>query len=157
MNQSLFRKKSIDRVSSPEQLNEYIKVANPGVWMVLTAIIVLLAGVVVWGCIGHLETTLPVAIVSDGGEMVIYVKEADVEKLELGMAVRAEGQEFTITQIAAAPIRADATFPEYALHLGNFVEGEWVYAVRLGGALADGVYKAEIVTERISPISFLLN
>ena len=30
MNEQLFRKKSIDRVSSPEQLNEYIRVANPG-------------------------------------------------------------------------------------------------------------------------------
>ena len=47
MNQQLFRKKSVDKVSSPEQLNEYIRVANPGVWMVLAAIVILLAGVVV--------------------------------------------------------------------------------------------------------------
>lgn len=44
MNQQLFRKKSVDKVSSPEQLNEYIRVANPGVWMVLAAIVILLAG-----------------------------------------------------------------------------------------------------------------
>ena len=43
MNQPLFRKKSVDKVSSPEQLNEYIRVANPGVWMVLAAIVILLA------------------------------------------------------------------------------------------------------------------
>ena len=55
MNQQLFRKKSVDKVSSPEQLNEYIRVANPGVWMVLAAIVILLAGVVVWGFIGHLD------------------------------------------------------------------------------------------------------
>ena len=51
MNSQLFRKKSVDKVSSPEQLNEYIRVANPGVWMVLAAIVILLAGVVVWGFI----------------------------------------------------------------------------------------------------------
>ena len=44
MNEQLFRKKSVDKVSSPEQLNEYIRVANPGVWMVLAAIVILLAG-----------------------------------------------------------------------------------------------------------------
>ena len=47
MNENLFRKKSVDRVSSPEQLNDYIRVANPSVWMVLAAVVILLAGVIV--------------------------------------------------------------------------------------------------------------
>ena len=50
----IFRKSSIDRVSSPEQLNDYIRISNPSVWMVLAAVIVLLAGVCVWGIFGHL-------------------------------------------------------------------------------------------------------
>lgn len=32
---SIFRQKSIERVSSPEQLNDYIRVATPGVRLVL--------------------------------------------------------------------------------------------------------------------------
>lgn len=32
MNDKIFRKKSVERMSSPEQLNDYIKVTNPGVW-----------------------------------------------------------------------------------------------------------------------------
>ena len=39
---SIFRKKSLERVQSPEQLNDYIKVANPGVWLVLIAVIIFL-------------------------------------------------------------------------------------------------------------------
>ena len=42
MNSQLFRKSSIDRVSSPEQLNSYIRVSNPGVWLVLAAVVLLL-------------------------------------------------------------------------------------------------------------------
>lgn len=30
MSDQIFRKKSLDRISSPEQLNDYIRVANPG-------------------------------------------------------------------------------------------------------------------------------
>ena len=56
MNDKIFRKKSIDRMSSPEQLNDYIKVTNPGVWMALAAIVILLIGVCVWGVFGKLVT-----------------------------------------------------------------------------------------------------
>lgn len=34
MENKLFRQKSIDRVSSPEQLQDYMRVTNPGVWMI---------------------------------------------------------------------------------------------------------------------------
>lgn len=47
MEKQIFRKKSVERVSSPEQLSDYIRVSNPSVWMTLAAIIVLLAGVCV--------------------------------------------------------------------------------------------------------------
>ena len=41
----LFREKSLERVSSPEQLNDYIKVTTPSVWLVLIAVILLLVGI----------------------------------------------------------------------------------------------------------------
>lgn len=49
----IFRKKSMSRVSSPEQLNDYIKVTTPSVWVVLIAIVVLLAGMLVWSIFGR--------------------------------------------------------------------------------------------------------
>ena len=52
---SIFREKSMERINSPEEMNDYIKVASPGVWLVLVAIIFLLVGVVVWGVFGTVE------------------------------------------------------------------------------------------------------
>ena len=158
MNEQLFRKKSVEKVSSPEQLNEYIRVANPGVWMVLAAIVILLAGVVAWGFIGHLDTTLPTAVICDGGEAVIYVKEADSEKIAVGMTIRVGQQEYAVTDIAVQPHRVDEkTLSDYAIHASGLTAGEWVYTVKVSGDFVPGVYKAEIVIERISPISFILN
>ena len=157
MNNQLFRQKSVDKVSSPEQLNEYIRVANPSVWMVLAAIVILLAGVIVWGCIGHLDTTLTTAVVADGGEAVIYIKESDAAALDLGMTVRAGEEEYTITEISAEPIKVDEMLSEYAVHASGLTMGEWAYIVKIDGVPADGVHKAEIVIESISPISFILN
>ena len=44
MSDQIFRKKSLDRISSPEQLNDYLRVANPGIWMSLAAVIILISG-----------------------------------------------------------------------------------------------------------------
>ena len=157
MNKQLFKKSSIDKVSSPEQLHDYVKVTNPGLWMVISAIVILLAGVVVWGAIGKIDTAMETAIVADGGNAVIYIGESDVEKLEIGMTVRSEGKEYKITDIAKEPIKVDASLSDYAIHASGLAIGEWVYAVSIDGEHSDGVHKADIVTESISPISFILN
>ncbi len=52
----LFRKKSLDRVSSPEELNDYIRVTTPSVWLILIATIILLAGVLAWSVFGTVES-----------------------------------------------------------------------------------------------------
>ena len=36
----LFRQKSLDRVNSPEQLNDYIRVTTPSVWLILFATLI---------------------------------------------------------------------------------------------------------------------
>ena len=50
----LFRQKSIDRVSSPEKLDDYIRVTTPSVWIALIAMILLLAGALFWGIFGEI-------------------------------------------------------------------------------------------------------
>ena len=39
MSNTLFRKKSLDRITSPEQLDEYLHVTSPSVWILLAAAI----------------------------------------------------------------------------------------------------------------------
>ncbi len=54
---SFFRQKSLKRISSPKQLTDYLHVTNPGIWIFLAAVVVLLAGIFVWSTVGTLETT----------------------------------------------------------------------------------------------------
>ena len=157
MNKRVFRKNSIDKISSPEQLNEYIRVSNPGVWFVLAAIIILLAGVCVWGFLGRLDTKLKTVSVVENSEMTLYVKAADIASVETGMKVIINDKEYEIADIATEPVSADGSFNEYTLHVGDLQKGEWVYPVMVEGDLTDGIYTAEIVTESISPISFVIN
>lgn len=157
MNEQLFRKKSIEKVSSPEQLNEYIRASNPGVWTVLAAIVILLIGVCVWGILGHLDTTVTTVAVVENSEITLYIKETDFEQIEDDMKVVIDNKKCEITDIAAQPVAVGNDFSEYALHIGNLQKGEWVYTASVNGESEDGIYSAEIVVESISPMSFVIN
>lgn len=164
MDNHLFRQKSIEQVSSPEQLNDYIRVSNPSVWMILTAVIVLLTGVCIWGVFGHLDTTVGCVCISDGGRNVVYIKETDMVSVETrntsvveGMCVTVGGQEYEIKAIGTEPVSVSEDFSEYAMHIGNLKNGEWVYEATLEAVLPDGIYVAEIVVESVNPMSFVIN
>ena len=71
MSSTIFREKSLKKIASPEQMNDYIRVSSPSVWMVLTAVIVLLAGVCVWGMFGHLDTAVQTGGVCADGRLTV--------------------------------------------------------------------------------------
>lgn len=48
----IFREKSLERMASQEQMDDYIKVTTPSIWIALLAIVVLAAGIVVWSTLG---------------------------------------------------------------------------------------------------------
>ena len=73
MKNSLFRGKGMVRISSPEQLNDRLRVANPGVWLLLAGILLVLAGFCVWGIFGRLNTLLPVGAMTNQGKTICYV------------------------------------------------------------------------------------
>lgn len=116
---NLFRKKSLERISSPEQLNSYIRVSTPSVWLLLAAIVVLLLGVCVWGVFGHLDTTLPVLAVSYGETVTAYVRDADADKVAPGARVTAGGTEGSVLSVSKEPVQVDENFTEYMRPLTN--------------------------------------
>ena len=134
-NQTVFRKKTLDRISSPEQLTDYLRVTNPGIWVVLVAVILLLAGVFAWSLVGTLETSAEVKIaVSDHTAKVIPLGS---ESLADGMPLRVSGQEYQI---------AFSETDEYGRSVGTAEVN-----------LPDGTYDGTVVLEAVHPISFLLS
>ena len=88
MEQQIFRKRSLDRISSPEQLNDYMHVTNPPIWMVLIAVILLLAGLLIWSCFAVMESRASgVATVENGAVSVQFTDPTAAERVEMGMNV----------------------------------------------------------------------
>ena len=134
MQGQLFREKSLERISSPEQLTDYLRVTNPGIWVVLVAVILLLAGIFAWSVAGTLETTANAAVIVE--DHVARIVPAGAEVLSAGMPLRIAGQEFTV-----AAAEADA----YGRVTGTAEV-----------SLPDGTYEGTVVVDSTRPIDFLL-
>ena len=143
----IFRKKSLERVQSPESLNDYMQVTNPSVWVLLIGIIVLLAGACVWGFFGEIENTADAVCVVKDGQFCCYSDEFELGALPEHCTVRINGETAVLMQ---DPL--DIAAP-YLDTLG----GRLSYCGWGACFAADGRYDAELVLEPIRPISFIFN
>lgn len=158
MNTNLFRKSSIDRVNSPEQLNDYIRVANPSVWILLVAIVFLLVGVVIWGVFGTVETKVNTTLIAQNGTVSAYVSSDNLSSLKEGMTVRVDDKEGVIKSISKIPVEVNDNFSSYFLYISGLQTGDFVYEVGASvPELEDGVYSASIVVDSINPIYFVIH
>ena len=136
MDNQIFREKSIKRISSPEELNKYLRVTNPGIWAVLLAVIVLLGGLIVWASVGTLETKVDAEAVVSDGYVQVTVAGDKAGLVQADMPLIIDGNETVLD---------DVKTDEY---------GRAVGMADLN--VPDGRYNAEVVIERIAPISFLI-
>ena len=85
----LYRKGSLDRIQSPEQLNDYLRVTEPSVWLLLIAVILLLAGLLIWGSVTYIDSVATgSAQVVEGTMTLRFDRLSDAESVEAGMTVQ---------------------------------------------------------------------
>ncbi|MBQ8053170.1 MAG: hypothetical protein IJ198_05155 [Lachnospiraceae bacterium] len=156
-NKEIFRKKAIDRVSSPEKLNDYIHVTSPSIWVALLGVICILVGAIVWATFGNIYTTVEGAGSVKDGNLVIYIKVADRPSVKEGMDITVSGHKTKVREISPEPVQIGEEVGEYILDAAGMKSGEWVYMVEADTDLADGVYSASITVEAIHPIKFVTN
>ncbi len=153
----LFRKKSLEKISSPEQLNDYITVTTPGVWMILVSIILVLSGAVVWGIFGELDTRIRVPAVVVDDEAVLYVKADDLTTIKAHQTVEVDDYDGFLLKVGTEGVRAGDVLGNLVLAEAEFDKEEIVYEVDGIVYAPDGVYLADIIVDSVSPLSFLTN
>lgn len=136
MGEEIFRKKSLERIKSPESLKDYVRVANPSVWLILTAIIVLLLGGLLWGFFGRIETKIPISARVSDETCTFTAPSSELQGVVAGMTVRNGRTEGSVTEVS---INGDQTM------------------LMISIPLSDGLYEMNIVLESIAPLSFLTN
>ena len=139
MGEEIFRKKSLDKAKSPDNLDDYIRVSNPSVWLLLISVIVLLIGACAWGIFGHVDSTVPSLVSVQNQEAVCYVAGEDISSIHEGMLVKYADCEAVINKIGERQEQG------YKCELGADTYPD------------DGMYDGKIVIKRYKPISFVMN
>lgn len=159
MEKSIFREKSVERVSSPEQLDSYLKVASPKVWVILCAIIVLLIGMLCWAFIGKIETSETASCYIEDGVIYCYTTEEVVEKLGIDSVIKLNGSDINY-EIAEIQFFGKITEEdvEIARMIGVNV-GDRVYQLVAYCDLPNmlNIQMGKIVLETVSPMTFIFN
>ncbi|NLE19832.1 MAG: hypothetical protein GX623_03345 [Clostridiales bacterium] len=158
MESQIFRKSSMERISSPEELNDYLSVARPGVWVILSAAALLVAGFLLFGMFGTIPSTVTAAGLARGGEAVCYV--SDVTRIKPGMPARVGESEGKVTAISLIPLSSGEVDEAHAEDYVVFKldPKAWNYPVTVSApGVPDGMHEVVITTQSIRPISFLLD
>jgi len=160
MQNQLFRQKSLERIQSPEEMHDYMRVTSPRLWMILAAIMILLAGFIAYASTTTMESTLPLKVNveafeykegegEDAQTVRVYSIFADVpitlkDSVTTGKVIRiGEGATGKVSFIGTT--KDD----DYMSVLFDLDENS--------PPLRDGVYEAVLVLEAKTPISFLWN
>lgn len=173
---SIFRKKAIDRISSPEEMDDYLQVTGPSTWIVLIAIIFLILGFIVWGIFGKLDTTMNVAVVSDKDSVECLIPYEELEGIvasgatdsntvkdglagtnEEKMYLEINDKEYEFIYEGKAPDMVTKDTDDSICMAGNLDVGAVVQPMTVKANLKQGVYVGKIVVETVSPIHFILN
>ena len=158
MQNGLFRQKSIERISSPEALHDYMRVTSPRLWMILAAVVLLLGGFIAYASTAKMENTMPIKVTVETYHMteeetqgeardvtIVYssLPEDQMEQIKKGMKLRLLKETGTVSWLTSG-------VQEGLVEVGFDMDP-------LNYPLNDGEYDAELVLESTTQVSFLWN
>lgn len=160
---SIFNKKATEKLRSPDDLDKYVRVTNPSVWVILAASIALLVGLLSWGFFGSVTTSVQATGAYIDGSVVCFLSAENVKGVQKGQSANVNNSnEMKVESVSPVPFsREEAGYVLKNDYLvSTLLKSDWAYCVTLEGdksGLSEYVpLEVSIMTERITPISLIL-
>lgn len=163
---SIFRKSAMNRISSVDDLDRYIKVSNPSIWVVLSAVIVLLAAFTFWAFTANLPVRMSTAgfIINDTDgslHVACFFDAESAASISEGGQAYVGNEAVTIESIDKSPLSkrevSDMMGLDYEVQEMRL--GTWNYFIMLSapkGYEQGELVPVQLIAESRSPISYIL-
>ena len=132
---NVFRKQTLDRIAEPDQLTDYLCVSQPAVWLLLTAILTLLLGLLIWSGAGTVAVAANGDAVIEDGQARIMLADQEAYRIEKGMRVILGEEEAAITAVSTNEFGRTVGYAQ-------FTE-------------SDGTYPVQIIVKAEHPLALL--
>lgn len=166
---NIFDNESNDRVKSPERLDEYIRVASPGIWLMVIALILIFVSVIVWGFVGTIPVSMTQTGAIDGMSIGLMV---DASKYNGKALVGKEVSFVTIDgTIGKGSVESSSDVPFSSEELkrslnsdflsANLISADYSYVLNIKPEIdltgrETELVEVTIITDEVKPISFLM-
>ncbi len=138
MAKEFYREEALKRITAPEQMNDYLHVTRPSVWVALGAVILLLAGALIWSSQAQIVSyARGTARVKDG------IMTIEFTQSELGGLIK------TGTEVQVGQVKVNVN------SVGRNDEGMVVANAQT--SLADGTYPVSVSYRRTQVLSLLFD
>ncbi len=159
---SIFNKRATEKLRNPDDLDKYVQVTNPSIWVTLGACIALLAGLLAWGIFGSVTTSVSATGVLVDGKAMCFLTADEAAKVHVGDASYVGGERMKVADVAAVPYSRQEAGKVLASDylVSTLLKDDWAYQITFDGnvsELTSGVpLTVSITTERIPPIRLVL-
>ena len=161
MNENLFRKESIDHIASPEQLNDYIRVPNPGIWLMISFFLILAAMLIFWAFSANLPLVIQTSGISAADGILCYLPIYEAKSLSLGMKVKINETEGKIQSIYPNPISKEEAAMEIGAYQADMmIQAPWNLKIILSPSTTisnNQFLSIKIITDTIKPIDLVFD
>ena len=96
MDNRIFRKASIDRVNSPDRVDDCLQIPNASPWLIIVGLLLLLFGMGVWTMFSHSEQRLPAIVKVEDGVGYCIVDGESVRAAQSSAVVELEGRSIPV-------------------------------------------------------------
>lgn len=129
---------SARRMSSPEQLNDYLKVTSPKIWLMLIAVVLFAVGLLLWSGFTTIESYATGTAIADDGKLTVTFDNAEkASQVQAGM------------EMEVGDVKTEV------LTVGTNEDGDLVASAHAN--IPDGSYEVRVGYKTTQVISMLLN
>ena len=137
MESQIFRKKSLELLEAPEDLNDYLHVTRPAGWMILLGAVLVLAGLLLWAGFATFPSfARGEGVVKNETVTVTFGDSRAAEEVKSGMVIEMDDLQIPIQTV-------------------GFDEEGRVIASGQAEGLADGVYSAKVTYKTTQVLNLL--
>ena len=109
----VFKRSTMNRVASADELDHYIKVTNPSAWVIALAALLLVGGIIVWAFVAVVPVTVETTGISiqesdsDDASVVCWVDKATADRIgKAGLKASVNGVEAKSAVLGDTPMSA---------------------------------------------------